>query len=46
MRAPDGSLTTFAAPVMKSIVPLIFLLFILPGIVYGFVAGSFKSSRM
>jgi p-aminobenzoyl-glutamate transporter AbgT len=45
MRAPDGSLTTFAAPVMKSIVPLIFLLFILPGIVYGFVAGSFKSGK-
>ncbi|WP_421291311.1 AbgT family transporter [Aeromonas taiwanensis] len=45
LRAPDGSLTTFAAPVMKSIVPLIFLLFILPGIVYGFVAGSFKSGK-
>lgn len=45
MRAPDGSLTTFAAPVMKSIVPLIFLLFILPGIVYGFVAGNFKSGK-
>ncbi|MGL4891375.1 MAG: AbgT family transporter, partial [Aeromonas veronii] len=45
LRAADGSLTTFAAPVMKSIVPLIFLLFILPGIVYGFVAGSFKSGK-
>ncbi|WP_421181741.1 AbgT family transporter [Aeromonas enteropelogenes] len=45
LRAADGSLTTFAAPVMKSIVPLIFLLFILPGIVYGFVAGTFKSGK-
>jgi para-aminobenzoyl-glutamate transporter family len=45
LRAADGSLTTFAAPVMKSIVPLIFLLFILPGIVYGFVAGTFQKSR-
>ncbi|ALP40586.1 AbgT family transporter [Aeromonas schubertii] len=45
LRAADGSLTTFAAPVMKSIVPLIFLLFILPGIVYGFAAGTFKQSK-
>ncbi|MFR9721080.1 AbgT family transporter [Aeromonas diversa] len=45
LRAADGSLTTFAAPVMKSIVPLIFLLFVLPGIVYGFAAGTFKQSK-
>ncbi|PJG60374.1 AbgT family transporter [Aeromonas cavernicola] len=43
LRAADGSMTSFAAPVMQSIVPLIFLLFILPGIVYGFIAGRFKS---
>ena len=30
---------------MKSIVPLIFLLFLLPGVVYGFVAGTFKNSK-
>lgn len=45
LRAPNGELTSFAAPVMQSIVPLIFLLFILPGVVYGFMSGSFKGSK-
>ncbi|MBT1063070.1 AbgT family transporter [Bowmanella sp. Y26] len=45
LRAPDGDLASFSAPVMRSIVPLIFLLFIIPGVVYGLVAGTFKSSR-
>lgn len=45
MRAPDGQLTSFAAPVMQSIVPLIFLLFLLPGIVFGFMSGSFKNTK-
>jgi para-aminobenzoyl-glutamate transporter family len=44
-RASDGSMTSFTAPVMQSIVPLIFLLFMLPGIVYGFIAGRFKSGK-
>ncbi len=44
-RAPDGELTTGAAPLMKSIVPLIFMLFLLPGIVYGIASGSIKTSR-
>lgn len=44
-RAPDGELTSGAAPLMKSIVPLIFLLFLLPGIVYGVSSGSIRSSR-
>jgi p-aminobenzoyl-glutamate transporter AbgT len=39
------SLTSFAAPIMKMIVPLIFLLFLIPGIVHGFVAGTFKTHR-
>ncbi len=30
---------------MKSIVPLIFLLFIIPGLVHGYVSGTFKSHR-
>lgn len=33
------------APLMNSIVPLIFLLFIIPGIVHGYVAGRFKNHR-
>jgi aminobenzoyl-glutamate transport protein len=45
MRAPNGDLTTHDAPLMKSIVPLIFLLFLLPGIVHGYVAGTVKSHR-
>lgn len=45
MRAPDGELTSFAAPVMQSIVPLIFLLFLLPGVVYGFMSGTFSSTK-
>lgn len=28
---------------MKSIVPLIFILFVIPGVVYGRVAGTFKT---
>lgn len=45
LRSSDGELTAFSAPLMKSIVPLIFILFIVPGVVYGRVAGTFKSSN-
>jgi len=47
LRAADGSLTSVrpAAPLMDAIVPLIFLLFLLPGVVHGYVAGTFKSHR-
>ncbi len=44
-RSPDGVLTSGAAPLMRSIVPLIFILFLLPGVVYGVMSGSVKSSR-
>ncbi|MGF1579612.1 MAG: AbgT family transporter [Gemmataceae bacterium] len=40
-----GALSTFSAPLMKSIVPLIFFFFIIPGIVYGYAAGTVKSHR-
>ena len=40
-----GSLNSFQAPIMGSIVPLIFLLFLIPGVVYGFVSGVFKTSK-
>lgn len=42
---PVGSLTAAAAPLMQSIVALIFFLFLIPGIVYGVVTGSFKNHR-
>lgn len=38
-------ITVAAAPLMQAIVPLIFILFILPGIVYGYVAKTIKSHR-
>jgi aminobenzoyl-glutamate transport protein len=44
-RTPEGDLTAFSAPMMRSIVSLIFLLFLVPGIVYGIVAGTMKSSK-
>lgn len=43
LRSPEGELTAFSAPLMKSIVPLIFILFVIPGVVYGRVAGTFKT---
>ncbi|WP_404407340.1 AbgT family transporter [Pseudidiomarina marina] len=41
----EGNLDSFTAPLMQMIVPLIFLLFIIPGIVHGFISGSFKNSQ-
>lgn len=40
-----GSLSAHNSPLMDAIVPLIFLLFLFPGIVYGYVAGTVKSHR-
>lgn len=45
MRAPDGGVTSFAAPLMQSIVPLLFLAFLLPGLVYGRLAGTMKTHK-
>ena len=45
LRSPEGALTAFTAPLMRSIVPLIFLLFLFPSIAYGYAAGTVKSSR-
>ena len=46
LRSPDdGSLTSFAAPLMGMMVPLIFLLFLIPGVVHGYVAGTVKTHR-
>lgn len=41
----EGDLAVFQAPLMQSIVPLIFLLFWIPGAIYGFISGSFKSTK-
>ena len=45
MRDASGSLNSFSAPIMQSIVPLIFLLFLIPGVVFGYVTGKFRNSK-
>jgi aminobenzoyl-glutamate transport protein len=44
-RDTAGELASPAAPLMRSIVPLIFLLFVIPGMVYGYASGKVKSHR-
>ncbi|MCK7593892.1 AbgT family transporter [Pseudomarimonas salicorniae] len=52
-RAPAGTpllagqsdLLVSQAPLMQSIVPLIFIFFLVPGVMYGYVSGSAKSHR-
>jgi aminobenzoyl-glutamate transport protein len=39
------SLRPPAARLMESIVPLIFLFFLIPGLVHGFISGTFKTHR-
>ena len=45
LRAENGQLSSFSAPLMQSLIPLIFLLFLIPGTVYGYVAGTVTSHR-
>jgi aminobenzoyl-glutamate transport protein len=46
LRSPTtGSLTRSDAPLMQGIVPLIFLFFLIPGVVYGYVAGTVDSHK-
>ncbi|MCX8092365.1 MAG: AbgT family transporter [Verrucomicrobiae bacterium] len=45
LRAPSGSLTAHGAPLMEAIIPLIFFLFLIPGVVYGVVVGTVKTHR-
>jgi len=44
-RTAEGDLLAARAPLIQSIVPLMFLLFLIPGIVYGYVAGTIKGHR-
>ncbi|NHA14476.1 AbgT family transporter [Thioalkalivibrio sp. XN279] len=44
-RNAEGKLAGSGSPLMGSIVPLIFLLFVVPGIVFGYASGKFKSHR-
>ncbi len=44
-RDDAGGLAGLGSPLMRSIVPLIFLLFLVPGTVYGYAAGTVKTHR-
>jgi aminobenzoyl-glutamate transport protein len=44
-RDGNGDLTSGAAPLMRAIVALIFLMFFIPGYVYGVAAGTVKSTK-
>lgn len=44
LRAPDGSLTSSQAPVMQAIVPILFIFFSIPGLVYGYAVGVFQKT--
>ena len=45
LRAPDGVIASFKAPIMQSIVSLIFIFAALVGLVYGIACGKFKSPK-
>ena len=45
LRDSVGEITSKDAPLMKSIVPLIFILFWIPGLVYGFASGTYKTMK-
>lgn len=40
-----NSVSSFGSPLMRSIVPLIFLFFLIPGIVYGYAAGTIDTHK-
>ena len=44
-RDSNGVAIAFGAPIMQSIVPLLFILFVMPGLIYGKVAGTIKDSH-
>lgn len=45
LRDPDGVIASFKAPVMQSIVALVFIFTGAVGLVYGILAGTFKSPK-
>lgn len=44
LRCSDGELTSMEAPLMAGMVPIIMILFLLPGIAYGVAAKTVKNS--
>ncbi|HPY30751.1 MAG TPA: AbgT family transporter [Verrucomicrobiota bacterium] len=45
LRSASGSLTAHGAPLMDSIIGLIFLLFLVPGVTYGIIVGTVRNHR-
>ena len=45
LRDAEGEITSFSAPLMQSIVPLIFIIFLIPGVVYGIASKVYTSSK-
>ena len=45
LRDASGSLNSFSAPIMRSIVTYIFLLFLIPGAIYGYYTKKFEKSK-
>lgn len=44
LRNKDGNLTGPGSPLMAAIVTVIFIVFVIPGIIYGFMSGTYKTS--
>jgi len=44
-RNAKGQVTASDAPLMQGIVPLIFLLFLIPGVVHGYASKTFKNTK-
>ncbi len=44
LRDANGELSNFASPLMRSIVPLIFIFFVIPGIIFGFANKTYTNS--
>ena len=40
-----GQLLHSSAPLMKSIVPIIFIFFLIPGVIYGYISGSVRNHK-
>ncbi len=45
LRSETGELAAFAAPLMRSIVPIILIVFLVPGVIYGALSGTYKSAK-
>lgn len=45
LRAPNGDIASFKAPIMQSIVALIFIFAAAVGLIYGVACGNFKSPK-